>query len=152
MHAEIIAKARKGSLRQLSIYAENKVGRFNDMIRMFSNNDVHIMAMCTLDTTDSGLIRLLVDYPEKAFALLITNNFSFNVVEVIGIEIETEQHIKRVTGALTEAEINIHYIYPFIMRPNGRSGLVLRLEDLDLASDVLTRHGIKVLTEEDIAR
>lgn len=139
-------------LRQLSIYSENKVGRLHEMMRLLSNNNVHIMALSTLDTTDSAILRLIVDDPERAFELLITHNFAFNVTEVLGVEIDSEQYIRRVTGALVEAEINIHYIYPFVMRPGGKSGLVLKLEDTDLASEVLRRQNIRVLSEADICR
>lgn len=149
---EIITRARSGAIRQFSIYADNKVGRLNDMIRALAREDIHIMAISTLDTTDSAVIRLVVDYTEKAFEVLVSDHFSFNVVEVLGVEIETEQEMRRVTGPLIEAEINIHYLYPFIMRPSGKSGLVLRLEDNDLAAEVLRRYGVKVLSEHDIAR
>jgi hypothetical protein len=152
MHTKTISKARSGALRQISIYAENKVGRLHDVMRLLSNNNVHIMALTTLDTTDSAILRFVIDDTEKALELLTTYNYSFSVTDVIGVEIETEQYIKRITAALVEAEINIHYIYPFIMRPSGKSGLVLKLEDVDLACDIFKRQHIKVLSESDISR
>jgi hypothetical protein len=148
-------KQKKGpftAIRQFAIYAENKVGRLNEVINVLSANQVHIMALSSVDGTDSTIIRIVVDYFEQAIALLEENNFAFNTVEVIAVEIDTEESLKRVTGCLVEAEINIHYIYPFLMRPHGKSGLVLRLEDNELAIEVLRRHQVNVLSQEDIAR
>jgi hypothetical protein len=139
-------------IKQYSIYAENKVGRLNDVLGLFAVNNIHIMALSSVDSTDSSMIRLIVDYPEQASALLIEHNVIYGENEVIGVELNTEAELKKVTCALIEAEINIHYIYPFLMRPHGKSGLVLRLEDNDLAIEVLRRHRIKVLSQEDIAR
>lgn len=137
---------------QLSIYAESKVGKLHELLKMLAAHEVHVMAMCTLDTTDSAIVRLVVDYTEKAHEIFVKNNLAFDQVEVVAVEVQTEQQLKLVTAALVEAEINIHYIYPFIMRPSGRSGLVLRLDDNELAMEVLRLRQIRVLTEEDIAR
>lgn len=148
-------KQKKGPftpVRQFSIYAENKVGRLNEIISVLSANQVHIMALSSVDSTDSTIIRIIVDYFEQAATLLEENNFPFNTVEVIAVEINSEENLKRVTSCLVEAEINLHYIYPFLMRPYGRSGLVLRLEDNELAIEVLRRHQVNVLSQEDIAR
>ena len=139
-------------VRQLSIYAENKVGRLNELIGILAANKIHILAVSSVDSTDSSIIRLIVDYVEQAIALLEENNFAYNEAEVIAAEITTEASLKKVTCALVEAEINIHYIYPFLMRPHGNSGLVLRLEDNELAVDVLRQHQVNVLSHDDIAR
>lgn len=139
-------------VKQFCIYADNKVGRLNELLGMFAGSKIHVIALSTWDSTDSSLIRLVVDYPEAALALLEENGFAFSLAEVVAVEFETEATLKKITCALMEAEINIHYVYPFLMRPNNRSGLLIRVEDNDLASDVLTRHQITVLSQEDIAR
>lgn len=139
-------------VKQFSIYAENKVGRLNDVLSILSANDVHIMALSSVDTIDSSIIRVVVDYFEQAAALLEENNFPFTISEIIAVELNTEEQLKKVTCALVEAEINIHYIYPFLMRPYGKSGLVIRLEDNELAISVLRQHQVNILSQEDIAR
>ena len=139
-------------VKQLSVYSENKVGRLNEVIGILAANKIHILALSSADSTDSSMIRVVVDYKEQAMALLEENNFAFNEVEVIAVEIETEASLKRVTSALVEAEINIHYIYPFLMRPHNKSGLILRLEDSDIATEALRRYQINVLSQEDITR
>ena len=137
---------------QLSIHADNKVGRLNEIVGLLKSHDIHIVAISILDTTDSSLIRVIVDYPEEAQHILDSNNFSFVSTEMVAVELNSEADIAKVTFALVQAEINIHYIYPFVIRPNSRSALAISLEDNDLASETLKRHQIKVLSQNDIAR
>lgn len=139
-------------VRQFSIYADNKVGRLNEIIGMFSERDIHVMAITTIDTTDSTIVRLVVDYPDQGRKLLERSHLSYSMVEILAVEIPSADYLHRVTCALVQAEINIHYIYPFIMRPAGKSALAIRLEDNDIARDVLSRHQIRILMQNDIAR
>ena len=139
-------------LIQFSIHADNKVGRLNEIIGLLSVHEVHVMALSILDTTDSSIIRLIVDYPEEAQNLLVEHNFSYVQSGLIAVEIEDESLLKTVTSALVQAEINIHYVYPFLIRPRGRYALALSLEDNELAAETLQRHQIKVIGQNDIAR
>lgn len=110
------------------------------------------MALSILDTTDSSIIRLIVDYPEEAQHLLVEHNFSYVQSGLIAVEMDDESKIKIVTSALVQAEINIHYVYPFLVRPKGRYALALSLEDNDLAAETLQRHQLRVIGQNDIAR
>jgi hypothetical protein len=152
MAQTLTGKRQDNVIKQFSIFAENKVGRLNDLLTLLASKDVHVLALCLVDTTDSTIIRIVVDYPEVAAPLLTRNGFAHSLVHVLGVEIATEEELKLVTCALVQAEINIHYVYPFLMRPNGRTGLVLNPEDPDLATEVLNRNQIKVLTQTDLAR
>ena len=137
---------------QFSIYADNKVGRLNEIIRLLSNHEVHIMALSILDTTDSSIIRIITDYPDEAKKLLKENRFSFVMSDLVAVELVSTIEIEKVTHALVQAEINIHYIYPFIYRPNNTSALAISLEDNELAAETLTRHQLKLLGQNDITR
>ena len=137
---------------QFSIYADNKVGRLNEIIRLLSERQVHIIAMSILDTTDSSIIRIIVDYPDEAKKLLEEHMFSFVMSELVAVELVSIIEIEKVTSALVQAEINIHYIYPFIFRPNNYSALAISLEDNELAAETLTRHQLKLLGQNDITR
>ena len=141
-----------GSVRQFSVFVENKVGRLNELVESFGKADIHIMALCLVDTTDSTIIRIIVDYPEKAEEVLIEHHFAYDAVPVVAIELQSESQLKDVTSFLLSAEINIYYVYPFLFRPNGRYGLVLRTEAQDLAASVLQTHGIRVISRGDVAR
>ena len=137
---------------QLSVYANNKVGRLNEIIRIFANKEVHIMALSILDTTDSSIIRMIVDYPEAAKKLLEEHMFSFVQSELIAVELMSTAEIEKITHALVQAEINIHSIYPFIFRPNDASALAISLEDNELAAETLTRHQLRLIGQNDIRR
>ncbi|WP_309381048.1 acetolactate synthase [Cerasicoccus frondis] len=152
MSAEVLRSPGDDYIRQFSIFADNKVGRLNDIIMQLAQHDIHILSICTVDTTDSAIIRLIPDYWEAAKSLFEEQGLSFSLNEVMVVEFESEQDIRNVTCALTQTEINIHYTYPMLMRPQGKCGLVLHLEDNDMATDILTSSGIKVLKLNDLAR
>jgi hypothetical protein len=139
-------------VKQFSIFAENRVGRLNDLSALFKHYEVHIMAITVLDTTDSAIVRVIVDDPDKARELMVNNDFPYTECEVLAVEIGDESQLKAVLGAIYEAEINIHYVYSFIKRPNGGAALVCSIEDIDIASQALNRCGFKVLTQHDISR
>ena len=137
---------------QFSVFAANRIGRLNELVQVLSSNDVHIMALSTQDTTECTVMRVIVNYPEVARRLLEDQGFNFCEYKMFAVEIATEQEMRYVVAALTEAEININYVYAFLMRPGGRCGLAISLEDNELAWEVLSTRGIKVLSQMDIAR
>jgi ACT domain-containing protein len=139
-------------VKQFSVFTENRVGRLSDLTTLFKENDVHIVALTVLDFTDTTILRLVVDDNDKARELMVNNDFPYTECDVVAVEIADESDLKEVLAALLEAEINIHYVYSFIKRPEGRSALVLNIEDPDVAAQSLNNHGFKVLTQSDISR
>jgi hypothetical protein len=83
---------------------------------------------------------------------MVNNDFPYTECDVLAVEINDESDLREVLAALLEAEINIHYVYSFIKRPEGRSGLVLKIEDPDVATQSLHNRGFKILTQSDITR
>lgn len=139
-------------VKQFSVFAENRLGRLYDLTSLLKDNNVHVMAITVLDTTDSAVVRFIVDDPDKARELLINNDYAFVECDVLGVEITDESQLKGVLAALFEAEINVHYVYSFIKRPEGRSALAINAEDLDVAVQSLSHRGFRALTQRDIAR
>ena len=139
-------------VKQFSVFSENRVGRLYDLTGLLKAHNVHIMALTTLDTTDSTIIRIIVDDPDKARELMVNNDFPYSECDILAVEISDEGELKAVLAGLFEAEINIHYIYSFIKRPEGKAALALNIEDADVAASALETHGFKVLTQRDIAR
>ena len=139
-------------VKQFSVFAENRVGRLYDLTALLRANNVHVIALTVLDTTDSSILRLIVDDPDKARELMINNVFPYTEVDVMAVEISDEADLKPVLAALLEAEINIHYIYSFIKRPEGKSAVAMNIEDMDVAAQALNTRGFKVLTQRDISR
>ena len=147
-----ISTSPNDPVRQFSIFAENRLGRLYDLTTLFKGNNVHIMAITVLDTTDSAIVRVIVDDPEKVRELMINNDFPYVECDVLAVEITYEAQLCEVLAALFEAEINLHYVYSFIKRPAGRSALAINAEDTDVATQALNQRGFRVLTQRDISR
>jgi hypothetical protein len=139
-------------VKQFSVFAENRVGRLFDLTSLLKEHNVHIMALTVLDTTDSAIMRMIVDDPDKARELMVNNDFPYVECEVLAVEVPNEAHLKSVLAALLEAEINLHYVYSFLKRPGDKLALVLNVEEAETAAQALNGRGFKVLTHHDIAR
>ena len=139
-------------VKQFSVFTENRVGRLNDLSALLKQNNVHIIALTVLDTTDSAIVRMIVDDPDKSRELMINNDFPYTECDVLAVEIVDESDLKGVLGALLEAEINVHYVYSFIKRPADRAALAISVEDADVAAQALNHRGFRVLTQRDISR
>ena len=147
-----ISTSSNNPVKQFSVFTENRVGRLHDLTSLFKAHNVHIMAITVLDTTDCAIDRLIVDDPDKARELMVNNDFPYSESNVLAVEIVDESDLNGVLAALLEAEINIHYTYSFIKRPEGKSALAINTEDLDVAAQSLTKRGYRVLTQSDISR
>lgn len=137
---------------QFSVFLENKVGRLSDFTRLLSQNSIHIMAMTVLDTTDSSIVRIIVDDPDQASSILFLQGYSYTQTVVLAVELKSVEEVPTMLSTILAAEINVHYLYPFIARPAERSALVIHLEDLDMAADVLMQNQFRVLCQSDISR
>jgi len=147
-----ITTSPEAPVKQFSVFAENRLGRLYDLISLLKKHQVHVMGLTVLDTTDSAIVRFVVDDPEQTRELLVNNDFPYVECTVLAVEITDESQLKAVLAALFEAEINIHYIYSFIKRPDGRAALAISAEDDDVAAQSLTTRGFRVLTQRDISR
>ena len=142
----------KESIRQFVIYAENKVGWLNDFTTMLKEVDIHILAISVLDTTDSAVIRVVPNYPKDMARLLKSQSISFTERKILAVEVGNEDSIQKVTQSLLAAEINIHYVYPFLHQPNGRPVLAIATEDVHTGEEALKAHQLNVLSLEDFNR
>ena len=142
----------KESIRQFVIYAENKVGWLNDFTTMLKEVDIHILAISVLDTTDSAVIRVVPNYPKDLARLLKSQSISFTERKILAVEVENEDSIQKVTQSLLAAEINIHYVYPFLHTPNHKPVLAIAMEDQQTAEDALSSYQLRILYQEDFLR
>jgi hypothetical protein len=147
-----ISTTPNAPVKQFSVFAENRLGRLYDLTSLLKEHNVHVMAMTVLDTTDSAIVRFVVDDPDKARELMVNNDFPYVECAVLAVEITDESQLKGVLAALFEAEINIHYIYSFIKRPEGKCAVAINAEDDDVAAQALATKGFRVLTQRDISR
>src|SRR5258705_9391036 len=137
---------------QFSVFTPNRLGRLHDLVRLLASHNVHVLALTILDTTDSAIIRIVVDDPDRARELLDEHGFPFTDSRLVVVELSSATELSRLMSALLEAELNINYLYSFIPHPQGQSMLALSMEDNELAEQILKRHQFVVLKQSDISR
>ncbi len=136
---------------QFSVFTPNRLGRLHDLVRLLGAQQVHVLALMVLDTTDSAIIRLVVDDPDRARDLLVKHRFPFTESPLVVVEV-TSPDLGRLMSVLLEAELNIHYLYSFIPHADGKSLVGLSIEDNELAEHALRRHQFRTLRQADISR
>jgi hypothetical protein len=151
MATEITTARRADPVVQFSIFTPNRLGRLHDLVRLMAAHGVHILALMILDTTDSAIIRVVVDDPEQARDLLAREGFPFTESKLVVVEVVSTD-LNRLMAALLEAELNINYLYSFIPHPHGKSMIALSIEDNETAEQALRRHQFQTLRQTDISR
>src|SRR5947209_12849676 len=105
MATETTKMRRVDPVIQFSVFTPNRLGRLHDLIRLFSARNVHVLALMVLDTTDSSIIRLVVDDPDRARDLLVQEGFPFTESYVVTVEVDSTE-LTRLMSALLQAELN----------------------------------------------
>jgi hypothetical protein len=145
-------KARRADwVIQFSVFTPNRLGRLHDLVRLLSARGVHVLALTVLDTTDSAIIRFVVDDPERARELLVHESFPFTESSLVAVEV-TPTDLSRLMSALLQVELNINYLYSFIPHLNGKSVVGLSMEDNEIAEQALRREQFRTLRQPDISR
>jgi hypothetical protein len=152
MATETIQSRNRDPVIQFSVFTPNRLGRLHDLIGVLGSHGVHVLALAVLDTTDSAIIRLVVDDPEKARGLLLNHGFPFSESKLLVVEVNAATELNRLMAAMLEAELNINYLYSFIPHPQGKSILGLSMEDNEIAEQILRRHNFRVLKQADVLR
>ncbi|HBV96113.1 MAG: amino acid-binding protein [Peptococcaceae bacterium BICA1-7] len=138
-------------IKQISVFLENKSGRLARVTRVLAENKINIRALSIADTTDFGILRLIVNDPDTAHGILKENGFSVNVTDVIAVEItDSPGGLADPLAYLKEASINIEYLYAFLTRASQAALVVFRVEQIDEAIRVLQEKGIKILGGKDV--
>ena len=152
MITESIQERTAEGVRQFSVFTANRLGRLHDLFGLLGGHEVHVLALTVLDTTDSAIIRLVLDDPEQARELLAQHGFPFTESNLVVVELDSVPELNRLMAALLEAELNVNYLYSFIPHSRGKSLLALSMEDMEIAEHVLRRHQFRVLRQADISR
>jgi hypothetical protein len=152
MLAKTIPARHAEAVTQFSVFTPNRLGRLFDLVHLMAAHEVHVLGLSVLDTTDSAIVRVVVDDPERTRLLLQEHSLPFGENPVLAVELNAVTDLPRLMAALLEAEINIHYLYPLLTRPQGNPLLGLSVEDDDLAAEALRRQQFKILKQADLSR
>lgn len=138
-------------VKQLSIFVENRPGRLCAITRLLQENEIDIRAMSIADTRDFGILRLIVNHPDKALEALKNENFSVTLTSVIAVGVDdTPGGLAKAMDILYANNISVEYMYAFISKTENTAYVILRVENNDKAVTALEEAGIKVLTAKDI--
>ncbi|HYH04228.1 MAG TPA: ACT domain-containing protein [Bacillota bacterium] len=138
-------------VKQISVFLENKSGRLATTTKVLGENGINIRALSIADTTDFGILRLIVSDPEKAIRVLKENDFTVSETEIIAVNVSDEPGgLAKVLGLLDQVGVNIEYMYAFVGKSAGDAVVVFRLEDIDRAIELLLKAGVKVMQAKEV--
>ena len=138
-------------IQQLSIFVENKSGRLAEITETIGKANVDIRAISVADTSDFGILRLIVDKPKEAVEVLRAAGLTVSLTSVIAIGIDDQPgEFAKAMRVLADGNIGVEYMYAFISRDKGKAFVILRVLETDNAVACLEQNGITLLTAEDI--
>src|SRR5438093_4862762 len=103
MAEKAIPARRSDPIKQFSVFTANRLGRLYDLIALLGSKTIHVLGLTVLDMTDSAIIRLVVDDPDKARGLLLENGFPFTESELLVVEMDSATNLNQLMAALLEA-------------------------------------------------
>ena len=138
-------------VKQISVFLENKSGRLAMVTKVLGNNGINIRALSIADTADFGILRLIVDDPDKACQILKANEFTVSETEIIAVQVPDKPGgLGGILETLEECKVNIEYMYAFVGRSGENAVVVFRVEDIDRAIKLLQESGIKLMDGKEI--
>ena len=138
-------------LEQTSVFLENKKGRLWKALSILRDAEINIRALSIADTSEFGILRMIVPEPDKAREVLEENNFVVKTNDVIGVEIpDTPGGLDGILEILTKADINVEYLYAFVEKKMDQAIVVLRTEDIEGGIKALKDGGATLLSSEEV--
>ncbi len=139
------------TVTQYSVFLENRVGQLLEVVRHFQGSKVRIVGLSISDSADCCILRLMLSHCEQAREILKGAGLAFAENELVVVELPAGPHsIVDLCSALLQAEVNIHYAYPLIVRPHGRAAVALHIDNMELAATTLHEQGLEIICEADL--
>jgi hypothetical protein len=138
-------------IKQLSIFVENKQGRLHAIMDALSDNGINISALSIADTTDFGILRVIVSDVEKAKAVLKEIGVISKVTDVIAVYLDHKiGGLSAVLDHISDAGLSINYMYAFLGRTEGKALMVMKPDDMEMAVATFNEKGIKLAGPDEI--
>lgn len=130
-------------IKQVSVFVENRQGRLSEIVDILAKNGVNMRALSIADTMDFGILRIIVDEPDKVMLMLRENKITATAADVLAVRLEDKPGaLSELLGALAKEGISVEYIYAFVARQDdGAAYVVIRVEDNDKAQQVVEKLG-----------
>ena len=139
------------SLKQMSVFMENRPGRLAEITRVLAENNIDMRAINIADTTDFGILRMIVSEPDRAEKVLRDNNMTASITDVIAISIDDKiGSFSDVMSILEQGNISVEYIYSFIGEKSAKAGIVIRTNNGEKALELFEKNGVNILSPADL--
>jgi len=140
------------SIRQFTVFLENRVGQLLEVVRRFEGSKVRIVAFSIHDSYECSFVRFLLSHPEQGREILERAGLALIETDLVGVELpEVAQPILEICTALLQGEVNIVQAYPLLTRPHGRPVMALMVDNIEMAKDILGDRQFTMITEADLA-
>ncbi len=127
------------------------MGSLSKPLEILSDADINIRAMCMADTSEFGILRLVVDDPEKGKEVLEENNFLVKITEIIGVEMnDTPGGLTAVLKSIKDNNIDLEYLYAFTHDKVGKAILLLHADDIDELISSLKNDNFTIVSAEEV--
>ena len=142
------------SIKQISVFLENRPGKLQEMCSLLAEHDIDLRALSLAETKDFGIARMIVDDAFATANVLKENDFIGRFTPVLAYAVPDEPGgLSHLLGAFTRAEVNIEYMYAFLGGSNnGSAYMIFRVADTDTAEAALNKQGFRALSQEEIER
>ncbi|MDH7478862.1 MAG: amino acid-binding protein [Syntrophomonadaceae bacterium] len=138
-------------VKQISVFLENKAGRLASVTRVLGDAKINIRALCIADTADFGILRIIVDQPDRAYDALKAAGFSATETDVLAIEVpDVPGGLASVLETMGEAQVNIEYLYAFLTRASENAIIIFRVENPEMAIELLEKSNVRLLPGETV--
>lgn len=138
-------------LKQISVFVENRRGAIRDITKTLAEEGINIRALSVADTTDFGVVRLIVDKRKAALAALRDAGMTVKETDVIALASDDKPGaLYRALCVLVDNNILVEYSYGFVSPMGNDAIIILKCDDMDKAHDCLESAGFKLLTAEDV--
>ncbi len=138
-------------VKQLSIFMENRAGRLAEIMRLLGNAQINIRALSLADTSDFGILRLIVNKVDKAVEVLKKSGHTVSLTDVIAVEVpDNPGGLAGVLESLRDGGVNVEYMYAFVEKTTDKAVVIFRFENPDAAVQVLKKAGISTLKAETV--
>lgn len=139
------------TVRQVSVFLENKSGRLLELTRRLGEASINIRALCVADTSEFGVVRLIVDDPDAARDVLRENGFTVKETVVIAVEVgDRPGGLSEILKPLVAQEMNIEYLYCFLEKKAGKAVVIIRVEEAEQAVGALKVADYRVIPPEEL--
>lgn len=140
------------SIRQFTVFLENRVGQLLEVIRRFEGSRVKIVALSIADSAECAFVRFLLSHPEQGREILERAGLAMIETDLIGVELpEGPQPLLRVCTALLQAEVNIVQAYPLLVRPHGQPAVALMVDNIEMGLETLAAKNFSMISEADLS-